>query len=76
MWKEIRKEWDTTISHSVFSLGNGRRLRFWKDAWCKDEALCYSFPPLFSMVANKDVLVADVWEEGCWSPSFTRPFND
>ena len=63
MWKEIRKEWDTTISHSAFSLRNGRRLRFWKDVWCGDEALCYSFPSLFFVATNKDVLVADVWEE-------------
>ena len=31
----------------------------------------YSFPSLFSMATNKDVLVADVWEKGAWSPSFT-----
>ena len=64
------------LSFSVFSLGNGKRLRFWKDVWHRDEALCYSFPSLFSVAANKSVLVADVWEEGGWSPSFTRPFND
>ena len=27
---------------------------------CGDEALCLSFPSMFSLAANKDVLVADV----------------
>ena len=31
-WKEIRKEWDIISVLVVFSLGNGRRLHFWKDA--------------------------------------------
>ena len=31
VWKEFRKEWDTIFPHVVFSLGNGRTLRFWKD---------------------------------------------
>ena len=33
VWKEIRKEWDTVSALAAFSLGNGRRLRFWKDVW-------------------------------------------
>ena len=28
VWKEIRKEWEIVASHVIFSLGNGRRLRF------------------------------------------------
>ena len=31
VWKEIRKEWETFIPDAVFSLGNGRRVCFWKD---------------------------------------------
>ena len=42
--KEIRKERYTTISHTIFSKWNGRRLRFWKDVWCGDKALCFSSP--------------------------------
>ena len=62
VWKEIIREWDTTVSQTVYSLGNGRRLRFWKDVWCEDEVLCLSFPSQFSLAANKDVLLANVWE--------------
>ena len=45
VWKEIRKEWDTVFALAAFSLGNGRRLRFWKDAWSGEEAFSYSYPP-------------------------------
>ena len=80
VWKEIRKEWDTVSALVAFSLGNGRRLRFWKDAWSGEEAFSCSYPTLFAMVANKEVSVAEVWEPSCeggvWTPCFVRPFND
>ena len=80
VWKEIRKEWDIVSAFAAFSLGNGRRLRFWKDAWSGEEAFSFSYPALFAMAANKEVSVADVWEPSCeggvWTPCFVRPFND
>ena len=80
VWKEIRKEWDTVSARAAFSLGNGRRLRFWKDAWSGEEAFSFSYPALFAMAANKEVSVVDVWEPsgegGVWTPCFVRPFND
>ena len=80
VWKEIRKEWDTVSARAAFSLGNGRRLRFWKDAWSGEEAFSCSYPTLFAMAANKEVSVAEVWEPSCeggvWTPCFVRPFND
>ena len=67
VWKEIRKEWDTFFPHAVFSFGNGRRL-------------CDSFPSLLALAANKEALVADLWdssrEEGGWIPRFVRSLND
>ena len=77
---EIRNELDTVFPHVVFSMGNGRRLRFWKDVWCGEEALCDSFPSLYALADNKEVLVVDLWdfsrEEGGWIPRFIRSFND
>ena len=35
-----------------------------------------SFPSLLSLAANKDVVVANVWEESDWFPNFSRCFND
>ena len=80
LWKDIRKEWLTFFQNSISSLGNGRRLGFWKDPWCNETVLCNEFPTLFNLAVHKDARVVDVWdssrEEGGWSPVFLRPFND
>ena len=35
---------------------------FWQDKWCGDEDLCAFFPSLFALSANKEALVADMWD--------------
>ena len=64
----------------AFSLGDDKRVSFWKDVWCDEEALCLTFPTLYNMVDHKDTMVADVWddnrEDGGWLPIFLRFFND
>ena len=54
-------------------MGNGRRVRFWKDEWCGDVALCDSFPSLYALAESKEVWVAEVWdsssEGGGWNPT-------
>ena len=61
-------------------MGCGRRVRFWKDKWCRDEPLCESFPSLFAISLAKDAWVSDVWSpnnvEDGWTPLFSRAFND
>ena len=68
------------FQNAVFSLGDERRINFWKDVWCGDEALCSSYPSLFNLALNKEATVADIWDRGegagCWSPTFLRPLND
>ena len=80
LWKDIKKEWLTFSQNTISSLGNGRRLGFWKDPWCDETVLCNAFLTLFNLAAHKEARVADVWdssrEDGGWSPVFLRPFND
>ena len=80
LWKDIRKEWPSFSQNAVFSLGNGRRINFWKDIWCGEEALCSRFPSLFNLAPNKEAKIADIWDRdrgaGSWSPNFIRPLND
>ena len=63
-----------------FKVGNGRRIKFWKDAWCSDEPLCESFPILFALSDKKEAWVADFWEErgegGTWCFHFIGNLND
>ena len=49
LWKEIRKEGSWLSNYIGFSVGNGRRTKFWLDSWCGGEALCNSFPSLFKL---------------------------
>ena len=79
-WKAIRKEWYLVSSRLSFMVGNGRRMRFWKDNWCGALPFCVYFPSLFALAVSKDAWVNDVWSStnggGSWSPDFSRPFND
>ena len=51
-------------------------MRFWKDKWCGDSSLRELFPELFSIGTSKDAWVSEIWEDGVWSPRFTRWFHD
>ena len=53
---------DSPFLKTLLSLGNGRRLGFWKDSWCGETVLCNAFPTLFNLAAHKDARVADVWD--------------
>ena len=61
-------------------MGNGQRVRFWKDKWCGDGPLCESFSSLFSMSMSKNAWVSEVWnpvgDGDGWTPFFARAFND
>ncbi|RVW39006.1 putative ribonuclease H protein [Vitis vinifera] len=61
LWKAIRKKWGLFDGRVAFHLGNGQRVKFWKDKWCGDEPLCESFPSLFSISMSKNAWVSDVW---------------
>ncbi|KAL6325105.1 hypothetical protein AAG906_022672 [Vitis piasezkii] len=53
----------------VFSMEDGRRVKFWKGKWCGNFALCDSFPFVCHIVG--------LIERGrVWSLRCSRPFND
>ena len=54
LWKTIRNEWLFLNSRLAYQVGNGRRVKFWKDKWCGDKPLCESFPSLYSIFLSKD----------------------
>ena len=57
LWKAIRRGWDVLGDNLVYSVGNGKRVRFWKDKWCGDDPLCTSFPSLFAISLDKEAWV-------------------
>ena len=67
-------------ANSDFLVGDGKRVRFWEDAWCGHYPLCTTFPALYSIANSKGAKVTKVWvslgERGGWNPRFGRGFND
>ena len=82
LWKEIRMDWELVDTRISFSVGNGRRVRFWRDRWCGDSPLCEFFPSLFALPIEKEAWVAEAWDPlaeggwGGWNPCFSRALND
>ena len=79
LWKSIRRVWDVIGDNMVYYVGNGRRVRFWKDKWCRDDTLCTSFPSLFVISLTKEAWLEDMWSNaggGVWAPRFSRRIND
>ena len=79
LWKAIKRDWDVIGSNMVYSVGNGRRVRFWKDRWCGDFPLYTSFPFLFSISLSMKAWVEDVSNHskgGVWVPRFSKWLND
>ena len=62
LWKGIRMDWKMVSDRMVFKVGNGRKVRFWRDRWCGDSPLCMSFPSLFALPVEKEAWVADIWD--------------
>ncbi|RVW24939.1 hypothetical protein CK203_079533 [Vitis vinifera] len=60
LWKTIRKLRDLVSCKLSFSVGNRKRIKFWKGKWCGDEPLNVSFPSLFALSNSKDAWVAEL----------------
>ena len=80
LWKAIRTLGEFINSRVSFSIGNGGRVKFWKDIWCREELLRVAFPSLFVIASLKEAWVVDLWTQsrgkGVWFRSFSRHLND
>ncbi|KAL6338305.1 hypothetical protein AAG906_018580 [Vitis piasezkii] len=53
LWKAIRKKWGLLDGRLAYHVGNGQRVRFWKDKWCGDGPLYGDgWTPLFARAFN------------------------
>ena len=77
--KAIKREGGAMGDNMAFSMGNGRRVGFWKHSWCGDDPLCTTLPSLFNVSLSKEVWVEDGCNhsrEGGWDPRFSKQLND
>jgi len=42
-WKNIRRVWGELSSHTRFEMGDGSKIHFWHDVWCRAKTLETSF---------------------------------
>ena len=60
LWKALRR-WRHLVSNNLsFVVGDGQRIKFWKDRWCKDYHLYLSFSSLFAIACSKEAWVGDI----------------
>ena len=53
LWKTIRNLWEVVNYRISFSIGNRRRVKFWKDNWCGNEPLGVFFPPYLPYLVRR-----------------------
>ena len=80
LWKAIWNGWKEFNKKVGFRVGNGHRVRFWKDRWYGEDPLVVAFPKLFLIATYIEAKVGQMWEQvrkgDCWNPMFTRQIND
>lgn len=59
LWKCIKKEWETILRQTFFSIGDDRRVSFKRDQWCGEMVLTF-LPCLFALAVEKEATMADV----------------
>ena len=77
LWKDIRKEGIHLRQNCSIEVGNGCKVRFRENVWCREAPLCASFPSLYEVASSKGAKVAELWRTGGgWNFRFERHFND
>ena len=79
LWKEIRKEGSRLSNYIVFSVGNGRRVRFGRILGVVMRLFATLFPLCMLWRFQKRSewqRFGTLWVGGSWSPCFSRVFND
>ena len=80
LWKSIlsvKSEFDERIRYRVH---NGRRVKFWHDVWCGQQALHSLFPNIYLLERRHHAMVADYYHyvggSIVWDFRFRRNLTD
>jgi len=61
LWKNISGGWWEFSSHTIFEVGDGSKIRFWHDVWCRDQTLKAPFPDSFNLAIVRMLLWQIIW---------------
>ena len=60
----------------MYDIGDGSKVKFWKDYWCGETSLTVNYPDLFGFCRNKEASVAELMKSTngvlFWDVSFFR----
>ena len=80
LWKFIRSGWLNFSKFLRYDVGDGTRVKFWDDVWCRDRPLKEAFPDLYNISRTRDASVSEVlcYANGSifWDLQFRRLVND
>lgn len=79
-WRGIMKFMSLFREGVAFEVGDGMRVKFCEDAWCKDQSLKHDFPDLVDLVVDPIAMVVENMSfqngEIVWNPIFRRNLFD
>ena len=80
LWKYISRGWTFLSCYIVYEIGDGSRVKFWRDRWCGETPLVASYPELFRFCHDKEGSVAEPMKftNGVlhWDVSFFRAIHN
>ena len=60
LWKFIWSGWWNFSKFIRYEVGDGTRVKFWDDVWCRDRPLKEAFPDLYNISRTRDASVFEV----------------
>lgn len=68
------------LNNLIIKVGDGSRVKFWKDKWCVNVCLEKEFPVLFRLVVDKEASFRSMYEKkdgsSNWIFNFQRRLFD
>jgi hypothetical protein len=53
----VQLKWDGFANHVRYEIGDGSKVLFWHNVWCREQPLKVLFPELFTIAGGKDAWV-------------------
>ena len=80
LWKCIRSGLLKFSKCLQYDVGDGSRVKFWDDVWCRDRLLKEEFPDLYNISRTREASVSEIMSftngRVTWDIQFRRLVND
>lgn len=76
LWRWIRTLWEEVKLKTIRKVGNGVKIKFWKDEWHEKGNLEILFPDAYNLAQFQQKTIAKLWTSQGWNFYFRRQLND